>query len=578
MKNSLLFIIIFAIAILGAVGLFYLESKIPDNELLNRDINATLLKIDNLDSNINELTLRNRANLDLNYDMLVRSTTGLQRTITELESNYFKGLDISGSLLESKLNNFTSTVEVKLDQVENFKSNNSVLRNSEKYAPLVGSELVSIASENELLNIADMYQQAIFDVLEFTKQASNVPVLDVSAYIQGIDGSISQMPESSHTKILEFSNHIATAIEAKQKTDLYLNNTLNSSLNTQIEDIFNAWSLWQTQNNNHQQVLKYYSIAYIAIILGLLSLLIFRLRSLYNNLDSEVAIKTQKIEAAYKNLQESEQKLNQSEKMASLGQLVAGVAHEVNTPLGYISSNIGTVKSKLQKLTPVLEKAKALSDAASQPSPDKSIFNQLLKQQIVDFRQAGKNNTPNKLIDLLDDSSEGLNDIQEMVDSLVSFSHIEDAPFQEVDVNECIKKALKICQHTLNERKVSLELNENLPSVMAAQGQLVQVFTNIITNAAHATDDAEGRIAIQTFKDGDWLSTVVQDNGSGISEELVNRVFDPFFTTKDVGQGVGLGLSLAYKILNSHNGEINLISKEGMGTSLTINLPLINET
>lgn len=574
MKNSFLFIIIFIIAILGAAGLFYLESKIPNNELINRDVNATLLKIDNFDSSINELALRNRANLDLNYDMLVRSTTGLERTVAELQNNYINKSDISGSLLENKFDNFANTVEIKLDQVENFKSSNSILRNSEKYTPLVGTDLVTVAKENQLTKVADTYQQAIFDILEFTKQGSSKEILDATVYTNSINNSIDEMPESSHSKILEFSNHISTAIDAKRKTDLYLSDVLNSSLNNQIEDIFNAWSLWQAQDNNHKSVLKYYTVAYIAVLLGLLSLLIFRLRSLYNNLDHEVAIKTQEIETAYKGLQESENKLSQSEKMASLGQLVAGVAHEVNTPLGYISSNIATVKSKLEKLAPVFEKAEALSNAAASPTGDKSIFNKLLKQQIIDFRNTGKNNSPEKLTKLLDDSSEGLGDIQEMVDSLVSFSHVKDTAFAKVDINECINKALKICQHTLSERKVSITLDESLPTTMASQSQLVQVFTNIITNAAHATDQTNGHISIQSFQDNGWLNIIIEDNGSGIDEEIMNRVFDPFFTTKEVGHGIGLGLSLAYKIVDSHNGEINLTSEASKGANVTIKLPI----
>ena len=149
MKNSLLFATVLAIAVLGGIVLFYLESTLPDNELINRDVNAKLLKIDNLDSSINELSLRSRANLDSNYDMLVRSTVTLERTVSELADSYFNSSKIAGSLLESRFNNFLNTVEIKTDQVENFKSHNSVLRNSEKYTPMVGAQLASVAIENE---------------------------------------------------------------------------------------------------------------------------------------------------------------------------------------------------------------------------------------------------------------------------------------------------------------------------------------------------------------------------------------------------------------------------------------------
>jgi len=135
MKNSILFPLIILVVALGGVGLFYLESKLPDNELINRDVNAILLKIDNLDSSVNELSLRSRANLDNNYDMLVRDTASLQATISKLSDDYLSHRNIQGSLLEARFQKFRDSMVVKADQVENFKSANSVLRNSEKYTP-----------------------------------------------------------------------------------------------------------------------------------------------------------------------------------------------------------------------------------------------------------------------------------------------------------------------------------------------------------------------------------------------------------------------------------------------------------
>ncbi len=574
MKNSLLFALILLIAAIGGLGLLYLGSNLPDNDLANRNVNAQLLKIDNLDSSVNELSLRSRANLDTNYDLLVRSTVALERAVSDLSLGYFNQEKISGSLLETRFNSFKATAEIKSDQVEDFKSHNSVLRNSEKYAPMVGSQLSLIARENALLDVENLYRQAVIDTLEFAKQGSTKPVGEVSGYADRISQTESVMPQDAAIKILEFSKHVSTAIDAKQKTDGYLGQILNSSLSDQIEDLYNAWSLWQSEQDNSQKVLQYCTIAYVATMLALIGVLAFRLRSLYNNLDQEVDAKAKEIKVAYENLHSSERKLQQSEKMASLGQLVAGVAHEINTPLGYISSNIDTIKLKLNKMVPVLNKVEELSDAASNPSREKTALNTLLKEQIVAFRKIDAGSKPERINTLLKDSTEGLLEIKSIVDSLTNFSHVEDGPLQEVDVNERISSTLKMCANVVGDRKIITNLSDDLPMVSGVHNQILQVFTNIITNAAHATDAQQGVITVETaLKDSD-VEIAFIDNGSGIDDESLTRVLDPFFTTKEVGEGTGLGLSIAHQIVDAHKGELNISSTVGEGTRVAVLLPV----
>ena len=575
MKNSLLFTLILLTAILGGAGLFYLESKLPDNELITRDINTQLLKIDNLNASINELALRSRANLDANYDMLVRSTLALERTIVDLSDGHFNPGKISGSLLETRFNSFRNAVEIKTDQIEDFKSHNSVLRNSEKYAPIVGNQLAVIAERSELAPLADMYRRAVIDVLEFTKQGSDKPISEVENYAQQISATEEQMPEASVTRIIEFSNHVATAIDAKQKTDQYLGQVLNSTVGDQVEEIFNAWSVWQAENNNAQTVLQNYMIGYVAVILGLIGILVFRLRSLYTNLDKEVEIKTEEVKSAYKELQESERQLVQNEKMASLGQLVAGVAHEINTPLSYISSNVETVKSKLSKLSPVLEKAEAISTTVADPKRDKNALNALLREQIMAVRQVGGNGQPEKISALLTDASEGINEIEEIVKSLTSFSHVQDAPTQEVDIHERLDAAIQQCDRAIGDRKIELELDQYLPMVKGVPNQLIQVFKNVLINAAHATDNATGVISIETRDVNGVVEINISDNGTGIDQQALKRVLDPFFTTKEVGEGTGLGLSIAHQIVKAHQGKIAVDSEVNAGTTVTIQLPAV---
>jgi len=577
MKNSLLLLLIILIAVLGGMGLFYLESRLPDRELSDRDISAQLLKIDSLDSSINELALRSRSNLDANYDMLVRNTLSMERTIDNLADTHFNSDKIAGSLLESRFVTFQNAIETKLEQVENFKSNNSVLRNSDQYAPIIGIQLAQIAASTGQAEVRNLYQTAVIDLLEFTKQGSSKSDVDVIGYHGQIIASQAAMPKESEIGILEFANHFKTAIQARKSTDQYLNSVLNSTANDQIEDIFSAWSVWRAENGSAREVLRYYTIAYVVAMLGLIGMLVFRLRSLYQNLDAEVEIKTQEAKKAYDELRESESQLAQNEKMAALGQLVAGVAHEINTPMGYVDSNVETVHRRLLKLEPVLKTVEELSRAASDQQREKTTITELVKKQIASYRKLGKSAEVSKVLELLVDTKDGLLEMQETVKSLTNFSHVEDAPRQRVDINERIEKAIKVCNPQLQGRRVVTRFGGNLPLISGISNQLSQVLINIINNAVHATDSETGVITIESLLIADKVRVSVHDNGVGIAEKLQKRIFDPFFTTRAVGEGTGLGLSIAYQITKAHEGTLIVTSEVDEGTSVTIEFPSIKE-
>lgn len=574
MKNSLLIVVILTIAITGGAGLFYFGSNLPDNQLINQNVNTQLLRIDTLDANVNELALRSRANIDRNYDMLVRSTVALERTVSDLSNTYFRKSDIEGSLLDTRFDKFKASLEIKVDQVEDFKSSNAVLRNSEKYIPLVGLQLTEVAQENSLQDVSDLYKGIVIEMLEFTKQGSNREIEEVDGHRSEILESEELMPPESRIKVLEFANHVATAVDAKLKTDQYLSKVLNSSADDQIGEISTAWNLWQSEHNNTQEILSYYIIAYVLTMLGLIAILVFRLRSAYTSLDRDVEAKTREIKIAYEELRDSERQLVQSEKMASLGQLVAGVAHEINTPLSYITSNIETIKARYENLVPVLLKVEEISAHVADPNRSNSEIQGILKQQIVAYRNVAKNNNPENVNLLIDDASVGLREIKEIVDSLTSFSHVQNAPQQPVDVSERINSCLKVSAQVLGNRTLNTELARDIPMVLGAPNQLAQVFTNVINNAAHATDASSGELTIKTRVADGSVEISFKDNGKGIDGESLKHVFEPFFTTKEVGEGTGLGLSISHRIIGAHEGEIDIKSTVGLGTLVIVKLPI----
>lgn len=250
--------------------------------------------------------------------------------------------------------------------------------------------------------------------------------------------------------------------------------------------------------------------------------------------------------------------IRQQEKMASVGQLAAGVAHEINNPSGYISSNLTTLKKYISRF---VEYIKA-SQSGSPPEELKQLNKKLKIDYLVEDSQ-----------DLIDDSIEGIDRIHGIVQSLKSFSRVDNLKCKEAEVNECIENTLKVIWNELKYKAKVIKEYGELPLLQCHPQQLSQVFMNIMINAAHAIDE-EGEIKIKTWSDSENLFVAISDTGKGIFAENLTKIFEPFYTTKDVGKGTGLGLSIVHDIIQNHDGEIDVESEIGKGTTFTITLPV----
>lgn len=261
-------------------------------------------------------------------------------------------------------------------------------------------------------------------------------------------------------------------------------------------------------------------------------------------------------------LAEAQSQLLQSEKMASLGQLAAGVAHEINNPIGFVNSNLGTLRRYGEGLI-------ALFQAQSRGAPTTEL-QQLRDAADLDF-------VAEDLPVLLSESEEGLSRVKKIVQDLKDFSRVDSADWQDADLNAGLESTLNV---VMNEVKYKAEISREygqLPPVRCLAGQLNQVFMNLIVNAAHAIE-GHGRIALRTGVADHggcaaaWVE--VEDNGSGMTPEVQKRIFEPFFTTKAVGKGTGLGLSLSFSIVQKHGGQIEVDSVPGRGTRFRVWVPV----
>ncbi len=285
---------------------------------------------------------------------------------------------------------------------------------------------------------------------------------------------------------------------------------------------------------------------------------------------SELEAKNRELRRLYQELKEAQTQLIQSEKMSSLGQLVAGVAHELNNPISFVYANLIALQEYVEALSRLLEVTLQQLDASDLPKKLKETIQQLQEQHDLDF-------ILNDLNDLIQESLDGSRRVKEVVQTLRNFSRLDEATFKSVDLHEGLESTLTLLRHEIRDRIRIHKHYGQLPRIVCQPGQINQVFMNLLLNAIQAIE-GKGNIWIITRTEGDRVCVEIRDDGKGIPANVVSRIFDPFFTTKPVGQGTGLGLSISYRVIQDHGGSIEVESQEGKGTCFRIYFPLSRET
>ena len=277
----------------------------------------------------------------------------------------------------------------------------------------------------------------------------------------------------------------------------------------------------------------------------------------------ELEAKNRELEKLYRELQETQTQLIHSEKMAGLGQLVAGVAHELNNPISFVYANLRMLEDYMQAI-------RKLIALVTDPPADSALLAKKISEISQEFDWAFLQQDIGSIIS---ESLEGSRRVKEVVENLRTFSRLDEAEWKSVDLHDGLDSTLKILHSQLKERIAIVKNYGQLPKVSCNPGQINQVFMNLLVNAAQAIPD-KGEIRITTRHIGEHVEIEICDNGVGIPEEVLPRIFDPFYTTKPVGKGTGLGLSVSYGIVRKHHGEILVRSRKNEGTCFTIRLPI----
>lgn len=276
--------------------------------------------------------------------------------------------------------------------------------------------------------------------------------------------------------------------------------------------------------------------------------------------------------SAMNDLRMTQQQLVESEKLASIGQMTAGIAHEINNPINFVQSNVGPLKRDIDEILELLSQLAQIDE-------NKNLFEQVnnLKHQ---YNKLDVDYLKKEIQQLLNGIEDGSKRTAEIVKGLRVFSRMDRNELVSADINECLHSTLVVMKNmTKAEVTLNVELGENIPKINCYPGKLSQVFMNLVTNAVQATrlpdrQPIDRIINVRSFMNDNKICVEIQDNGNGIPIEIQSRIFEPFFTTKDVGEGTGLGLGIVAGIVGEHNGQLSFTSSANHGTTFVITLPI----
>ncbi|TXH05913.1 MAG: hypothetical protein E6R07_03665 [Nevskiaceae bacterium] len=558
---------------------------------LHRTRLADLRAIDNLDIELNRMFTQTRASSLANS--AADRTKITQQLGTDLDAidkgpHALRGLTPD---LDKKLDTFLDTIEAKFELGFDFEARNTLLNqrlvNNLDAVQGLSDALVAATAPAQQAQVRDTLTQIKTELLSngVTPTPTNAQtVRDLLDGLTRLGDSQSQAYKDALQSLSGVGEEILTdKADLVDKLKDFIGRPTGPQLQA-VEQAYTAWYQGQVAVANQYRVLL---AAYAAVLLLVLAWLGLRLRRSYGELDKanaelshanehleeQVEARTRDLSTALKDLRASQTQLIQSEKMASLGQMVAGVAHEINTPLGYARSNAEIVRKTLADIRDLCSaQDRALNLLTSENASDEEVAAALGE---ADERRQSVNpgEVMGDLDGLLQDTDHGLVQIADLVSTLKDFSRVDRSRTDLFKVNDGIESALKIAHNQLKHRvEVVREFGE-LPEIECSPSQINQVFLNLFTNAAQAIE-GEGQVFIRTATESAGVAIRIRDTGCGMSEDVRNHIFEPFFTTKPVGKGTGLGLSIVYRIIEEHGGRIEVHSAPGAGSEFVIHLPL----
>jgi two-component system, NtrC family, sensor kinase len=569
-----------ATVLVAILGVLYIQTREVDFDT-NNEIIGALRQLKQVDAEWNVDVLRAKTGLTNNYDQVASPlplVASLKESFARKSATIWRDHTDSYARMMGLLDSYTRLMDRKVDAIERFKSQNAILRNSSHFLPVANSDLVEAT---HIPSIPTAKQTEIEQLLDSL-------LADTMIYLQNSDEALrASLGKDTHTleqltatlppEVRDRSDimvaHVGTVVRQHQLGVKLLAELSAMPTAKAIDDLTDAHTQEREKLLSGQQMYRQALVAYSVFLLLLLAFVGWRLFRNYGLLNQTNAA----LQKTNSELKESQLYMVQAEKMSALGQMVAGIAHEINTPLAYVKGTFGVLKDQLSPLEALTQRSYDFTRQIRDPERDNALLNRQLRGIDASVKDVVESGLLQEMDSLLKDGIHGIEQISEIVLNLKNFSRLDRDKVSDFSVNAGLDSTLLLANNLLKNKVEIRKDYGDVPNINGSPSQINQVFLNIITNAVHAMPErvAANIITLRTaLEDDDTVRIEIQDNGVGIPKDVLPKIFDPFFTTKPIGQGTGMGLSISFKIIQAHGGKLLVDTERDIGTVFTILLPI----